>query len=217
MMQLENSRCIAGLKSKSGQDLSVGAGFSELCQFQKVSDMRGITDHQVIAQAYSSEHYSGDLLVEEFILEDERALRGESFLIFETLFVHGEPTFLLVQKSPYIEHNKITASYFHAVMLPSQDLQLAKVYLNNSDIMVSGHTKQYLNVFELAPSRKYKLSQRELQCIRLLVQGLSAKIIAYELGLSRRTIEFYISNIKDKLGVSRATEIVALAVSEGLI
>jgi len=56
-----------------------------------------------------------------------------------------------------------------------------------------------------------QLSPREKECVKLLVQGKSAKESASLLKLSPRTIEFYFENIKNKLLCSSKQEIVVLA------
>jgi DNA-binding CsgD family transcriptional regulator len=56
-------------------------------------------------------------------------------------------------------------------------------------------------------------SKREQQVIELLVQGKSNKQIALALGISVRAVEFHLSNIYAKLGVTSRTE-AALKVSE---
>jgi DNA-binding CsgD family transcriptional regulator len=56
-----------------------------------------------------------------------------------------------------------------------------------------------------------KLSSRERQCLKLLIDEKSAKEIAVLLGLSRRTIEFYFENIKDKLSCWSKQELLAIA------
>jgi len=56
-----------------------------------------------------------------------------------------------------------------------------------------------------------KLSPRERQCLKLLIEDKTAKEIAVHLGLSRRTIEFYFENIKDKLSCWSKQELLAIA------
>ncbi len=56
-------------------------------------------------------------------------------------------------------------------------------------------------------------SEREQQVIELLIQGKSNKQIALALGVSVRAVEFHLSNIYSKLGVSSRTE-AALKLSE---
>ena len=46
-----------------------------------------------------------------------------------------------------------------------------------------------------------KLSLRETQCLDRLALGKTAKEIAADIGLSHRTVEHYLENIRHKLGV----------------
>jgi DNA-binding NarL/FixJ family response regulator len=58
-----------------------------------------------------------------------------------------------------------------------------------------------------------RLSNRELEVMRLLGSGLRTGQIAERLGISPRTIETHRTRIKEKLGVSSAGELVILAVN----
>ncbi|HSL47112.1 MAG TPA: response regulator transcription factor [Anaerolineales bacterium] len=55
-------------------------------------------------------------------------------------------------------------------------------------------------------AQRTPFSEREKQVIELLVQGKSNKEIALALDVSRRTVEFHLSNIYSKLGVTSRTE-----------
>jgi DNA-binding CsgD family transcriptional regulator len=59
-----------------------------------------------------------------------------------------------------------------------------------------------------------QFSERERKVIEVFLQGKSNKQIAVALGLSLRTVEFHLSNIYKKLGVTSRTE-AALKLSEG--
>jgi len=52
------------------------------------------------------------------------------------------------------------------------------------------------------------LSSRELDCMRYIVNGKSARETAEILGLSKRTVEFYLANIKAKLQVTSKSKLV---------
>jgi DNA-binding CsgD family transcriptional regulator len=61
------------------------------------------------------------------------------------------------------------------------------------------------------------LSHRELEVLRLLLDGKSDGDIAPILGISPRTVSFHVENAKRKLGASHRLRAVALALRDGLI
>ncbi len=61
------------------------------------------------------------------------------------------------------------------------------------------------------------LSERELEILQLITDGLSNKEIGKKLFLSPSTIKWYTGNIYGKPGVSRRTEAVSRARSLGLL
>jgi FixJ family two-component response regulator len=54
------------------------------------------------------------------------------------------------------------------------------------------------------------LTPREREIVRELVLGKANKLIAYELGISPKTVDFHRANIMDKLGVESVVELVRL-------
>ncbi|MBV9690871.1 MAG: response regulator transcription factor [Ktedonobacteraceae bacterium] len=62
-----------------------------------------------------------------------------------------------------------------------------------------------------------ELTERELEVLRLLAQGMPNKEIAARLIISERTVKFHVSSIMGKLGATNRTEAVALAAQRGLI
>jgi two-component system, LuxR family, response regulator FixJ len=63
-------------------------------------------------------------------------------------------------------------------------------------------------------SRLEKLSERERQVFDRLVAGQSNKVIAHELCVSPRTVEFHRSNIMEKLQAESLAELVRIGLSE---
>ncbi|HZT98792.1 MAG TPA: response regulator transcription factor [Ktedonobacteraceae bacterium] len=61
------------------------------------------------------------------------------------------------------------------------------------------------------------LTERELEVLRLLAQGMPNKEIATHLVISERTAKFHVSSIMGKLGATNRTEAVSLAAQRGLI
>jgi DNA-binding NarL/FixJ family response regulator len=61
------------------------------------------------------------------------------------------------------------------------------------------------------------LSDRELEVLGLLVEGLSNKLIAHRLSISEHTVKTHMTSILAKLGVSSRTEAVSQAIRRGLV
>ena len=62
-----------------------------------------------------------------------------------------------------------------------------------------------------------RLSRREVQVLVEIAEGRGSKQIAHELGISPRTVETHRMNMMRKLGVRKVSELVRLAIREGLI
>ena len=61
------------------------------------------------------------------------------------------------------------------------------------------------------------LTERELEVLQWLAQGLANKQIASQLGISEHTVKFHVSAIYTKLGATNRAEAVRLGVQQGLI
>jgi DNA-binding NarL/FixJ family response regulator len=70
---------------------------------------------------------------------------------------------------------------------------------------------------DLAMSMIEALTEREMEILQLLAQGLANKQIAARLSISEHTVKFHVSAIYHKLGASNRTEAVRLGVRQGLI
>lgn len=73
-----------------------------------------------------------------------------------------------------------------------------------------GHTPSQGTAIEL-------LTERELEVLHLLAQGMPNKEIAGKLVISERTAKFHVSSIMSKLGATNRTEAVSLAAQKGII
>jgi DNA-binding NarL/FixJ family response regulator len=61
------------------------------------------------------------------------------------------------------------------------------------------------------------LTEREVEVLQHLAQGLANKQIALALGISEHTVKFHISGIYSKMGVTNRTEAVRQGVRKGLV
>lgn len=61
------------------------------------------------------------------------------------------------------------------------------------------------------------LSERELEVLDLLAEGLSNKLIAHRLSISEHTVKTHVAAIFGKMGASSRTEAVSQAIRKGLV
>lgn len=61
------------------------------------------------------------------------------------------------------------------------------------------------------------LTEREIEILGMLAEGLGNKTIAYKLGISEHTVKFHVSSVLSKLGASSRTEAVTMGIRQGLI
>jgi DNA-binding NarL/FixJ family response regulator len=61
------------------------------------------------------------------------------------------------------------------------------------------------------------LTEREIEVLRMLAEGMANKTIARQLHISEHTVKFHISSIFSKLQVSSRTEAVTIGIRQGLI
>jgi NarL family two-component system response regulator LiaR len=66
------------------------------------------------------------------------------------------------------------------------------------------------------PPAEHPLSEREVQVLRLVAQGLSNKEIADRIVVSERTVRAHVSNILNKLHLANRTQAALYAIREGL-
>ncbi|MDK2895898.1 MAG: hypothetical protein PWP04_18 [Candidatus Atribacteria bacterium] len=94
----------------------------------------------------------------------------------------------------------------------------------DGEILLSSHvyTRVVDRIRKTSPPEKEesiiysKLTEREIEITRLIVQGKNNKQIAQELYISESTVKNHISNIMDKLSLKNRTELVTMAVREGM-
>jgi two-component system, NarL family, response regulator LiaR len=84
-------------------------------------------------------------------------------------------------------------------------------------VLAPDATRMLIQLTTEPPETDFKLSERELEVLEWLSQGLNNRQIAEKLTVSRSTIKFHVSSILSKLNVSTRTEAVSVAHQHGLI
>jgi NarL family two-component system response regulator LiaR len=90
--------------------------------------------------------------------------------------------------------------------------------IHNGKFALSSHaTRILLSELRAKTNENIKLTNREIEILALIVEGLPNKEIAKRLFLSNSTVQFHVSNILSKLGVSKRTEAAYLALKQKLV
>jgi DNA-binding CsgD family transcriptional regulator len=126
---------------------------------------------------------------------DRLALAGNTI---NKLHVNNQSLHLITKKPFFDSDNKIAGIIYHCQLVDDVNL-----------------CQQLQPIVTVVPLNSVRLSAREQQCLQHLVKGKTAKWIADKLGLSKRTIESYIDNIKSKMGCVNKAELLVAAIKHG--
>lgn len=66
-------------------------------------------------------------------------------------------------------------------------------------------------------SQRVRLTWRQKQCLYLIAEGLTARAIAVELGISVRTVREHLRGVRETLGAVSTSQAVHLAFKKGLL
>lgn len=170
---------------------------------QYEEELIGRTD-DILSKKYSK-------LNEFYYQQDLLALQGHSLEIIYTDPYDDKAYFL--QKSPLRDINaNIIGVIYYCKLWSKPDFikllqQVDKKYLDSTGVVNYYAFDQHHNTAQL--------SERELECLFLQLHGKTAKEIAIILGLSKRTIESYVDNIKAKMGSQNKSELLIKAMTQG--
>ncbi|MEO9170852.1 MAG: response regulator transcription factor [Candidatus Aquilonibacter sp.] len=82
---------------------------------------------------------------------------------------------------------------------------------------VAASPRRHLRPIPTASDIRDVLSDREMQVVRLLAEGLSNKAISAQMGLSDKTVKNHISHILAKLNLSARTQVAVHALRTGIV
>lgn len=135
-------------------------------------------------------------------------LSGQSFKAIQIMRVaSGEIKFFIGVKSPLFDRGGNIVSILIQLMdIYSEFASFSSNYLNKSisnrlDLCLNDTHKQGL-------TEAHQLNKNESRTIFFLVKGFTVKQIATILGVSNRSVEYYLESARDKLGCKNRSELV---------
>jgi len=135
------------------------------------------------------------------------------------LSMHNDDAYILksVEAGSYGHLLKDTTS--DEILIASRIVKNGGKYFDASvaAVIANGYLSQILKVEKASESRKTLLSKKEREVLCYLIEGKSSRQIADELELSVRTVDNHRANMKRRLQVHNAAELVKLALEEKLL
>lgn len=125
----------------------------------------------------------------------------------------------IIEPSILVNNNKQVFYLSHKVPLRARSGKIIGVFgqsvLYNQSLDIVNQLKQLpFSPQELSDNKSTtELSNRQMQCLYYLIKGHTAKQIGKILGLSNKTVEFYFSNLKKKLGCNSRMELIKKAIN----
>jgi len=111
--------------------------------------------------------------------------------------------------------------YFLKRTSPDKLIEGIRNVLEGGAPMTDTVARQVLELFKkqsgVAEAKAFNLTDRELDILRLLVKGMSYKMVASACGITFHTVNWHCKNIYEKLHVHSATEAVAKAISHKIV
>ncbi len=123
---------------------------------------------------------------------------------------------LLSDDQPHVEEMKRSSRVWGILPTDSSTEELTAAIHALSQGLIVG-APHLLFESEGEPIERGPLTERELEVLGLLAQGLANKQIAMELGISEHTVKFHVSSIYTKLDVTNRTEAVRAGLRGGWI
>lgn len=202
---LDNLSSLLFIKDQESNFVGCTENFSNLVNIHK-DDLIGQSDHNLPWESCAS-------LYREY---DEEALMGQISSVFEP-FPIDRNTILTIktEKRPiHTNTGEIIGVLAQANVLPiNSSLGEGISALRIKDRKITAQSQYEPRNYKITHfNETLKLTQRETECLFLLIRAKSAKEIALFLEISIRTVESYIEQIKNKMGVSTRSEIITKAI-----
>ncbi|TIG53834.1 helix-turn-helix transcriptional regulator [Legionella pneumophila] len=189
-----------GWKDLNRNYLGANKALLELKEFRDIEELAGKTDEELSPWATEENKM--------FQQQDLRVLNGEK--IATVHFDSKTSEVFLLEKRPLTDQDqKVTGLIYYCHPYPKNEI-FRVLRLFDDKWHLSPH------YYTLNDNKNiYGLTDREHECVFLLIRGKSAKEIGALLSLSKRTIESYIENIKNKMDCRNKAEILVKAVLNG--
>lgn len=140
--------------------------------------------------------------------KDQLALQGHT-LKFIHLFQND--IYFVIKKPTIDNKQQINGIIYHCQIIRDTEFYAKLIHNDKAYYATQKHIE-----YRVKPDTNIcNLSNRELQCMFYILRGKTNAQIANALHLTKRTIDFYIENIKNKFGCHSKPELIIKAIEAG--
>lgn len=204
----DTNLCLTGIDNRF---LAASDRIAKLCGFANAEAMIGKTNHDILCEAGAC--------AKEFEQQNHDVLSAcqtkRYFAIVK--YADGRDYLFITEKSlVFGPECEVIGVNSYCQEITNQSLVQFASKLTQFDSKYSGY--RHKGVYQVVDDFMFdRLSQREQECLFLLIRGKSSREIGEILQISRRTAETHINNIKNKLGISHKSDIIEFAIENGFL
>lgn len=184
-----NLPCYVAVKNKNGKYIAANDALAYAAGFQKGDDLVGCTDFDFWGK-------EAELIKNN----DHKVLASGKQLIFSeaVTIIDGSKITAISQKIPLLSRSNKLIGLSVISMVTYKD---ESTYLDQSSFIS--------DKFSIIPlPNKTLFTERQRECLRYLVKGMTMKQIGKKIGLSPRTVEHYLEILKKKLHCHSRIELI---------
>lgn len=178
----------------------VNESTAESCGFDSPAQAAGSTLYQTSSNKYAEQLVRNN----EFILNNNaRSFLSEEIKCSDETYHRG-----VSFKMPWYTNGNITGIFGCTIVEGKHELVDSLNQILELGFLEKNHNLS--NIIQTRIFNGIKLTLRESEILSLIAKGRTARQIAESIKLSRRTVENYISNVRQKAGVKSKSELIAL-------
>lgn len=148
--------------------------------------------------------------------QDKKILAGHITWILGRYAFADKKRIILTKKVPLLNSSQHIVGIINYISkIHHQSLHNITQTLLHANITITPELLQLIQSLFNVNQNNIALSPREEESLYYLMQGMTAKEVGKQLGLSYRTIEYYITSIKDKFRCTKLSGVIVKAMEQG--
>lgn len=181
----------------------------KLLGFKNKNELLGKSDHDINCPAVKE--------ADNYILEDEIVLTTQEGItkIDVIYYSDNEPRPILYHKWPIYLNDMLIGVGCYTIELSSSLMSQFQRKLDGLKISDRLRTTVKLNEIKNDTSNPYHLSPKQIECLHHVIRGKSYRQTGIDMGISKRTVESYVEQVKKKMACKSKAKIINLALNSG--